>query len=178
MRRDIRLLRELSSGSADRGREFAAYLLSDGYSASDDPRILAQERAVISWRDETPMPNDEREVIISLESACMGVLARMEGRGVAFDHTKLESLGNELEKKIRQSEEAIYEVTGERFNVNSVKQVQEILYERLNLPKGKKIKTGHSVDNETLSELSGSHAIAGMILEHRSMSKLLGTYVE
>jgi DNA polymerase I len=129
-------------------------------------------------RDRTPLPADERTKIIELEADCIGVLARMEARGIAFDHAKLSAIGEELAAKIRLAEEEIYETVGEKFNINSAKQVQEILYERLGLPKGKKIKTGYSVDNEILSELAPSYAIAGMILEHRGMSKLLGTYVD
>ena len=72
----------------------------------------------------------------------------------------------------------MHDLVGEVFNPLSAKQVQHILYEKLGIPTGKKIKTGFSVDSDTLEEISKNYAIAGLILEYRGVEKLRSTYTE
>gem|GEM_PF-2058787 len=72
-----------------------------------------------------------------------------------------------MNERIKKLEEEIYELVGERFNLNSPKQLQVILFEKLQIPTNKKIKTGFSVDNEVLEVIGQKYAIANLILEHR-----------
>jgi len=69
-------------------------------------------------------------------------------------------------------------LAGEAFNINSPKQIQVILFEKLKIPHGKKNKTGYSVDNEVLEKISEEYSIASLILEYRSLSKLRSTYID
>ena len=72
----------------------------------------------------------------------------------------------------------IYDLVGEQFNLNSAKQVQVILFEKLHIPVSKKIKTGFSVDNEALSLIGQKYEIANLILRYRTLEKLRSTYIE
>lgn len=76
-------------------------------------------------------------------------------------------IGKEIDGRIRVLETEIHDVVGERFNINSTKQLQAILFEKLKIPTSKKIKTGFSVDNEALESISKEYAVASLILEHR-----------
>lgn len=116
--------------------------------------------------------------ILSLESTLIWVLARMENRGVAFDKTKLIDIGERIRIDIGKLETEIYDIIGERFNLNSPKQLQVILFEKLGIKPTKKNKTGYSVDNDVLEEIAKKYDIARLILEYRGLAKLLSTYVE
>lgn len=116
--------------------------------------------------------------ILTLESNLIWVLARMESRGVAFDKEKLLNIGERIRRDIVRLETEIYEVIGEQFNLNSPKQLQVILFEKLGIKPTKKNKTGYSVDNDVLEEIAKSYDIARLILEYRGLAKLSSTYVE
>ena len=102
----------------------------------------------------------------------------MENRGVAFDKTKLIDIGERIRIDIGKLETEIYDIIGERFNLNSPKQLQVILFEKLGIKPTKKNKTGYSVDNDVLEEIAKKYDIARLILEYRGLAKLLSTYVE
>lgn len=106
------------------------------------------------------------------------LLFRMECEGVKVDMTLLESMSTDLHKKCDVITEEIYSLAGERFNINSTKQLNRILFEKLALPHGKKTQRGYATDSEVLEFLSDMHPIAGKILEYRKVTKLLGTYVD
>lgn len=125
------------------------------------------------WENDTQTP-----AILSLEFQLLPILARMESQGVCIDIEKLETIGIEIESKIRLLETEIYEVTGEFFNINSPKQIQVLLFEKLWIKPTKKNKTGYSVDNEVLEEIAKEYDIARLILEYRWLSKLQSTYVD
>ncbi|MCY0877852.1 MAG: DNA polymerase I [Firmicutes bacterium] len=113
-----------------------------------------------------------------VELPLANVLARMEAQGVAVDTRRLETLGRELWELIRAKEQEIFRHAGMAFNVNSQRQLGEILFERLGLPALKKTKTGWSTDAETLESLRMLHPIVDDILEYRQLVKIHGTYVE
>ncbi|PTQ55437.1 MAG: DNA polymerase I [Candidatus Carbobacillus altaicus] len=114
----------------------------------------------------------------SIELPLVGVLARMEIAGIKIDRTALEEIGRSLLSRMKEVETEVYELAGVEFNVNSPKQLAEILFEKLMLPPQKKTKTGYSTDAETLEALAGAHPVIEPILTYRMLSKLYSTYVE
>ncbi|HHP51141.1 MAG TPA: DNA polymerase I [Moorella mulderi] len=106
------------------------------------------------------------------------VLGEMEIYGVTVDLETLEAIGKELESQIETLSEEIYQLAGERFNINSPRQLAVVLFEKLGLPPLKKTKTGFSTDSEVLEELAEKHPIAVKLLEYRQLAKLKSTYVE
>ncbi len=110
----------------------------------------------------------------------LSVLTKMEDRGIALDVRRLEKLGEELMTKITALESDIYELAGVRFNINSPKQVGEILFEQLKIvAKAPKTAKGRYTTNEmTLRKLLTRHPIVGKILEHRTYKKMKSTFVD
>lgn len=113
-----------------------------------------------------------------IEMPLVRVLAKMEMAGVAVNTQQLSVMSEELALKINDLTQQIYEMAGEQFNINSTKQLSQILFEKLQLPVIKRIKTGYSTDAGVLEELAGSHQIVSKILEHRQLVKLKSTYVD
>lgn len=105
------------------------------------------------------------------------VLARMERTGIAVDIRELESIGAELEEKIAALEERIYAAAGTEFNINSPKQLGEVLFEKLGIPPVRKTKTGYSTDATVLETISDSHEVVPLVLEYRQLVKIQGTYI-
>lgn len=114
----------------------------------------------------------------ALEVALVPVLADMEMTGVTIDTKYFQKLSRDYEKKLKKFEKQIHAAAGREFNINSTKELQVILFEELDLPKGKKTKTGYSTDQSVLEELRGKHKIIDALLEHRKYSKLKSTYVD
>ena len=115
-----------------------------------------------------------------IELPLSGVLADMEKYGFNVDFSALESFEDELTKTINDTEQEIYSFAGRQFNINSPKQLGEVLFseEMLNLPAPKKTKNGYSTDAETLDSLADMHPIVPLILQYRQYSKLRSTYCE
>ena len=113
-----------------------------------------------------------------IEEPLARILATMELSGVRVDPEVLRQMGRELSEKISLTEEAIFKLAGQAFNINSPKQLGAVLYEKMGLPRGKKTKTGYSTDADTLEYLAANHEIAGKILEYRQYAKLKSTYVD
>ncbi|MCL2669948.1 MAG: DNA polymerase I [Syntrophaceae bacterium] len=113
-----------------------------------------------------------------VEMPLVEVLAAMERRGVLLDTALLKNMSQEIAQLLALSEEKIYRMAGERFNINSPKQLQVILFDKLGLPRGKKTKGGYSTDVDVLSALAVSHELPAEILGHRGMAKLKSTYVD
>ncbi len=122
--------------------------------------------------------NQMNELCFDLELPLSRVLAEMELTGIQVDTKSLQQFGHELSVQIEDMVTRIYEVAGIEFNINSPKQLGEILFERLGLPTMKKNKTGYSTDAEVLEKLSPYHPIVGSILHYRQLAKLQSTYVE
>ena len=106
-----------------------------------------------------------------------GVLADMENAGFLIDPDGLSKYGEELSDAANALTERIYFAAGEEFNINSPKQLGEILFEKMGLPAGKKTKTGYSTSAEILEKLAPKYPIVADSLEYRQLTKLIGTYV-
>lgn len=119
-----------------------------------------------------------KDLFHELELPLSSVLARMEMQGVKIDVEGLEVYGQELDERLSELIANIYELAGTEFNINSPKQLGEILFEKLGLPVIKKTKTGYSTDAEVLEKLESSHEIVALLLRYRQLSKLKSTYVE
>ncbi|MDR2861572.1 MAG: DNA polymerase I [Syntrophobacterales bacterium] len=113
-----------------------------------------------------------------LEIPLISVLASMERHGVLIDGEHLKSISAEMQSSIHLAENDIYRAAGERFNINSPKQLQTILFEKLKLPKGRKIKEGYSTDGDTLAFLAEKHELPAQIIAYRSLTKLKSTYID
>lgn len=113
-----------------------------------------------------------------IEEPLIFVLSEMEERGIAIDKNYLEELSKEYEKKIERVSQEIYSLAGMSFNLNSPKQLREVLYGKLKLKPLKKGKTGPSTDETTLRSLSREHPIPNLILQHRELSKIKSTYIQ
>jgi DNA polymerase-1 len=108
------------------------------------------------------------------------VLARMERAGVKIDTAALSQMSSELEREIAAKEKEIYEVAGTDFNVGSPKQLGDVLFNRMNLPKPVKYGKGRTISTavDVLEELAENHPIARMVLDYRQLTKLKSTYVD
>jgi DNA polymerase-1 len=113
-----------------------------------------------------------------IELPLIPILARMEAAGVALDREALATLEREFATEIERLEGEIYGAVGHQFTIGSPKQLGEILFEELHLPKGRKTKTGYSTDATVLEELRGVHPVIAPILDWRIYTKLRSTYVE
>ena len=113
-----------------------------------------------------------------VEMPLLEVLTDMEWTGVRIDPDFLRSLSRELAAKLAALEATIHEMCGGPFNIGSPKQLGEVLFERLNLARGKRTKTGWSTDVEVLTKLAEENEVCARILDYRSLAKLMGTYTE
>ena len=118
------------------------------------------------------------ELLYSIEQPLSKVLALMEKEGFKIDREGLISYGHELNEDLKETEKRIYFLGNGEFNINSPKQLGEVLFERLGLPPKKKTKTGYSTNADVLEELKNQHPIIEEILTYRSLSKLKSTYVD
>ncbi len=107
------------------------------------------------------------------------VLYNMEKRGVLADRQALQTLGESLAKSIEKEEKLIYDMSGEQFNINSPKQLGEVLFDKLGLPGGKKGKNGaYKTDADRLQKLAVDYPIVKLVLDYRQLSKLKSTYTD
>ena len=118
------------------------------------------------------------ELFKNIEMPLVEVLADMQYTGIYVDKAELTKYGKELKEQIEKLKEEIYELAGEEFNINSTKQLGEVLFESLELPVQRKNKSGYSTDSEVLEKLKGKHPIIEKLLEYRKLTKLNSTYVE
>ncbi|MDO5755058.1 MAG: DNA polymerase I [Tissierellia bacterium] len=113
-----------------------------------------------------------------IELPLVKVLASMEYEGITVDQEILKDLGEGFQEEIDELTEKIHRIVGEEFNINSPKQLGEILFEKLKLPIIKRTKTGYSTAQDVLEKLQGSHEIIDYIMRYRSLSKLVSTYID
>ena len=113
-----------------------------------------------------------------IELPLLPVLMQMEIYGVALDGEFLRNFNEQLVEQISALEKEIYDSVGHHFNINSTKQLGDILFGELKLPSGKKTKTGYSVSADVIESLRGKHPIVDHLLEYRQLSKLKSTYVD
>ena len=118
------------------------------------------------------------ELYKNIEMPLIYTLVHMERAGIRVKKEELSSYGEKLAVKIAQIEHAIYQQVGERFNINSPKQLGEILFEKMKLTGGKKTKTGYSTAADVLEKLAPDHPVIRDILEYRQLTKLKSTYAD
>lgn len=122
--------------------------------------------------------NQQSELFYDLEMPLSLILADMESCGIKMDLERLKAMGNEIQTKLLAIETRIHELAGEKFNINSPKQLGVILFEKLGLPSIKKTKTGYSTSADVLEKLEQNHEIIREILDYRQLGKLQSTYIE
>ncbi|TCS96727.1 DNA polymerase I [Hazenella coriacea] len=118
------------------------------------------------------------KLLFDLEMPLSTVLAKMERQGVLVDPHRLDQMGEDLKLSMNQLTKEIYQLAGVEFNINSPKQLGEILFDKLGLPVLKKTKTGYSTSADVLEKLAPQHEIVDKILHYRQVGKLYSTYVE
>ncbi len=162
---------------ADEDGQFS--LLDDGLKLVG--RLLSEAAAVECLRERLEPKLEEaglRFLMDEMEMPLCPVLARMERAGFLVDRGALAAFGDMLGRQIDALSGEIYELAGEKFNINSPKQLGEVLFERLGLPAGKKNNRGYSTNADVLEKLRPKHPIVGKVLEYRELSKLKSTYAD
>ncbi len=149
----------------------------------DQVAEYACEDADYTWRlQQVLMPKIDslglRPLLEKVEVPLIHVLMVMERNGVALDELYLAAMSKELDQELIIVEKSIYELAGKKFNINSPKQLGEILFNELKLPSARKTKTGFSTDVAVLEELASRHALPQRILDYRQLAKLKSTYVD
>ncbi|MGF9698240.1 DNA polymerase I [Paenibacillus sp. MABNR03] len=141
-------------------------------------RKAAAVAAIIPLQEQA-LENDEMNALFhELEMPLSRILADMEKQGIKANTADLQALGREFEEQISRLMAEIYQLSGTEFNLNSPKQLGEILFDKLGLPVVKKTKTGYSTDAEVLEKLAPYHDVVQLILQYRQLAKLQSTYVE
>ena len=174
----------------------AAYLLNPSSSDYDMPRLIAEYRVSAPISEDELLKNaaavqelcglltkeiednKQEKLLDDIEIPLADVLASMEDIGFAVDRTKIEAYGESLEAEITQLRESIISQVGYEFNINSPKQLGEALFDKLNLPHGKRTKTGWSTNVDVLEELRPLHSVVDDVLNYRTLTKLKSTYCE
>ena len=150
--------------------------------ATDDTQNVCREavavRAVVPVIEEKLHAQGAWELAQTLEFPLIPVLARMEHTGILVDRDYLYKMNSDFGHKMTGLEQTIQQLAGEEFNVNSNLQLQRILFDKLALPKTRKIKTGYSTDAAELEKLAGCHPIVASLLEYREVSKLKNGFSE
>jgi DNA polymerase-1 len=158
---------EFSSVSVERATEYAAEDADCALAvhAALYPQIAAQETL--------------KRVYETIELPVMPVLLRMERNGVLIDGAKLEAQSHELGKEMLEIEQKAHAAAGQPFNLNSPKQIQEILFQRQGLPVKKKTPSGQpSTDEDVLAELAHDYPLPKLLLDYRAIAKLKSTYTD
>lgn len=119
-----------------------------------------------------------KRLFYDMEMPLVFTLSDMEKEGIRTDAAALKAYGMELAEKIAEAEKNIYEAAGEEFNINSPKQLGVILFGKLNMPNGKKTKTGYSTAADVLEKLAPDYPLVSDILEYRQLTKLKSTYAD
>lgn len=157
-----------------------------GKKADSDTKIEALKKSgmydaftnanVVKVLEDDLIREDMYELFNTIEMPLVYVLYEMQVRGVRINKDELDTYADKLLIRIKELEKEIYEQAGEVFNINSPKQLGVILFEKLNLPFGKKTKTGYSTSADILDKLRCEHPIVNKILEYRQLTKLHSTY--
>ena len=149
--------------------------------SSDDQLLDVARDALAVNRLAPTMSNliNERSMVWlyeELERPLISVLSRMEDAGVGVDVTELTRMRDYLVGEVQRLESSIHDLAGHDFNVNSTKQLREVLFEELGLTPQKKTKTGYSTDAASLEKIRDQHEIVAVLLEYREVEKLRSTY--
>ena len=167
--------------------EHLGLTLPDGQSSTDEDLTPAESRAAAvasavralhePMREQLRAADVER-VFDEIEMPLVEVLADMEQAGIALDTAQLAKIGEDLSEMLAGLAAEIYELAGGEFNIGSPKQLGEVLFDRLQLPRGRRTKTGWSTGADVLDDLADEHEIVSKVLQWREYSKLNSTYVE
>jgi len=160
-----RTIRELYKENPNAVAEFYMYQAYTAFVACD---ILTEK---LEKAGMLPLMKD-------IEMPLSYVLYDMEKEGISVKREELKDYGETLTGRIEELEQLIYKQAGETFNINSPKQLGEVLFEHMNIPGGKKTKTGYSTAADVLEKLAGDYPIVKDILEYRGLTKLKSTYAE
>lgn len=196
---DAMLAKYLISTTEDNKISTIARLFNSGHLATDEEIFgkgtkialpddavlfehLARKIKVLALAKEKMMAelleNEQEHLLSDMELPLAEVLAKMEITGIAVSQNTLEEIGAENEEKLASLTREIYDLTGEEFNINSPKQLGVILFEKLQLPVGKKTKTGYSTAVDVLEDLAALSPVVAKILEYRQINKVQSTYVK
>ena len=143
--------------------------------AAEDARISWQLTQIIEQRLRA---GGLWDLYWDLERPIIRVLADMEYNGIRIDRDELAAQSQEIGRRLMELTSEIHEIAGHEFNINSPKQLQTVLFDELNLPVIKRTKTGPSTDAEVLERLAPHHELPARMMEHRTLAKLQGTYLE
>lgn len=162
------------------GKSEAGAVLAENEQAA---MAYACYEAYIAWKSypvllEALQQHEMETLFNEIEMPLVFVLSDMEREGICIDADALKEYGEQLAGSITEYEKKIYEEAGEEFNINSPKQLGVILFEKLELPNGKKTKTGYSTAADVLDKLAPDYPIVADILEYRKLSKLKSTYAD
>ncbi len=151
-----------------------------GTSVEDEDAAACAEAA---WNLAAPLQqeldkNGMAKLYADIELPLCRVLYRMEKRGIAIDKQQLEQFGQMLSERIAACEALIFSYSEGTFNINSTRQLGELLFDKLGLPPVKKTKTGYSTNAEVLEKLKGKHPIIPAIMDYRMLTKLKSTYAD
>lgn len=158
----------LAAAKEEKSKEFKTYCCYKAYTAWKAKTVLTQKLS-------------EEEMLTlyhEIELPLVYTLAGMETEGIAADSKALAAYGESLLSRIYELEKSIHENAGEEFNINSPKQLGVILFEKLQMPYGKKTKTGYSTAAEVLDKLAPEYPLVADILEYRQLTKLKSTYAD
>lgn len=163
-------------GKGKHQKSFATVAVADAarYSGEDAViplRLMEKFRPLLEERNQMPL-------FEAMEIPLVSVLAELEWRGVNIDCQLLGKLSGEYSTKLTAISQEIYQMAGEEFNLNSPKQIADIFFTKLCMPKSKKTKTGLSTDVDALEKLAPDYPIARKLLEYRELQKLLSTYID
>jgi len=148
-----------------------------GVYAAEDADITLQLHQVLS--EGLQQDATLNQVYTDIEIPLIDVLLEVEQNGVLIDRSLLKKQGKEIDKKLGQIEQAIYQQAGEVFNLSSPKQIQAILFEKLDLPVLRKTPKGQpSTAEDVLEELAADYEIPALLIEHRGLNKLMSTYID
>lgn len=171
----------------------AAYLLNAASGSGEFSHILEQNTGDIAEGPEATVHHlpslartlkdelqkqDMLKLFAEVELPLIPFLARMENNGILLDIPYLKELSQALEERLQDIRETIYELSGVTFNINSPKQLGEVLFETLQLPVLKKTKTGYGTGAEILEKLASEHPVVEYVLQHRQLAKLQSTYID
>src|SRR5918994_1677287 len=168
---------ELDALASERG-------LADVEVEHEDVRVRDSARRAAVIHALAPRLNEELEemglarLYYDVELPLADVLGEIERIGMPVDSRTLEAAGGEIEGRIGELEQRIFEEVGHPFNIGSPKQLGEVLFEEMSIPPVRKTKTGYSTDAKVLQQLAIEHPVADRIIEYRELTKLRGTYIE
>nr|MDQ2680413.1 DNA polymerase I [Candidatus Eremiobacteraeota bacterium] len=157
----------------DAARQFLDLRLPENVAAHADAtlQLIDKERELLAERDQLNLYSD-------VEVPLAGILATMEWTGIKIDPTELHRLSEEIEIAIARLKKRIFDFAGQEFNIGSPQQLGTILFDTLQIPGGKKNKTGWATGVEVLQGLAREYPICAAVLEYREVTKLKNTYVD